>query len=62
MAKKGKKLQEAAKLVDRSKVYTAEEAIALAKKQAQLTSMLQLKLLSDLVLTLVKTTNKSVVQ
>lgn len=32
MAKKGKKYLEAAKLVDRSKTYTAEEAIALVKK------------------------------
>ena len=30
--KKGKKLQEALKLVDRTKVYTVEEAIALVKK------------------------------
>ena len=32
MAKKGKKLQEAAKLVDRSTLYSVEEAIALAQK------------------------------
>jgi large subunit ribosomal protein L1 len=32
MAKTGKKLQEAAKLIDRSKLYNATEAIALAKK------------------------------
>ena len=32
MAKKGKKLQDAAKLVDRSKLYEAAEAIALAQK------------------------------
>ena len=32
MAKKGKKLQEAAKLVDRTKLYAAKEAIELAKK------------------------------
>ena len=32
MAKVGKKYSEAAKLVDRSKVYTIEEAVALVKK------------------------------
>ncbi len=32
MAKKGKKLQDAAKLVDRSTLYSVEEAIALAQK------------------------------
>jgi len=32
MAKRGKKYQEAAKLIDRSRVYTIEEAVALAKK------------------------------
>ncbi|MTD32206.1 50S ribosomal protein L1 [Planomicrobium sp. YIM 101495] len=32
MAKTGKKLQEAAKLVDRTKLYDAQEAIALAKQ------------------------------
>ena len=32
MAKKGKKLQEAAKLVDRATLYSVEEAIALAQK------------------------------
>ena len=32
MAKKGKKLQEAAKLVDRTTLYSVEEAIALAQK------------------------------
>ena len=32
MAKTGKKLQEAAKLIDRSKLYEAKEAIELAKK------------------------------
>jgi large subunit ribosomal protein L1 len=32
MAKSGKKLQEAAKLIDRTKLYEATEAIALAKK------------------------------
>ncbi|CEG24444.1 50S ribosomal protein L1 [Planococcus massiliensis] len=32
MAKTGKKLQEAAKLIDRSKLYDAKEAIELAKK------------------------------
>ena len=32
MAKKGKKLQEAAKLVDRSTLYSVEDAIALAQK------------------------------
>ena len=32
MAKKGKKLQDAAKLVDRSVLYSVEEAIALAQK------------------------------
>ena len=32
MAKKGKKLQDAAKLVDRSKLYAAAEAIALAQQ------------------------------
>ena len=32
MAKKGKKLQEAAKLVDRANLYSAEEAVALAQK------------------------------
>ena len=34
MAKKGKKLQEAAKLIDRSKLYSVAEAIALLKKLA----------------------------
>ena len=32
MAKKGKKYQEAAKLVDRTKAYTVQEAVELAKK------------------------------
>ncbi|MET0787023.1 MAG: 50S ribosomal protein L1 [Paenisporosarcina sp.] len=32
MAKKGKKLQDAAKLVDRNKFYSAQEAVELAKK------------------------------
>lgn len=32
MAKKGKRLQETAKLIDSTKLYTAEEAIELAKK------------------------------
>ena len=32
MAKKGKKLQEAAKLVDRATLYSVEEAVALAQK------------------------------
>lgn len=32
MAKKGKKLQDAAKLVDRDKFYSAQEAVELAKK------------------------------
>ena len=32
MAKKGKKLQEAAKLIDRSALYSVEEAVALAQK------------------------------
>lgn len=32
MAKVGKKYAEAAKLVDRSKAYTIEEAVALAKQ------------------------------
>ena len=32
MAKKGKKFTEAAKLVDRTKLYAAKEAIELAKK------------------------------
>ena len=32
MAKKGKKLQEAAKLIDRNAVYSVEEAMELAKK------------------------------
>ena len=32
MAKVGKKYSEAAKLVDRSKTYSIEEAIALVKK------------------------------
>lgn len=34
MAKKGKRYQEVAKLVDRDRLYTPEEAIALAKKTA----------------------------
>lgn len=34
MAKKGKKLQEAAKLIDRATLYSVEEAVALAQKQA----------------------------
>jgi large subunit ribosomal protein L1 len=32
MAKKGKKLQDAAKLIDRATLYSAEEAVALAQK------------------------------
>ncbi len=32
MAKKGKKMQEAAKLIDRSALYSVEEAVALAQK------------------------------
>ena len=32
MAKKGKKLQDAAKLVDRATLYAVEEAVALAQK------------------------------
>ncbi|CAM5316643.1 Large ribosomal subunit protein uL1 OS=Lysinibacillus sphaericus OX=1421 GN=rplA PE=3 SV=1 [Lysinibacillus sphaericus] len=32
MAKKGKKLQDAAKLIDRNNVYGAQEAIELAQK------------------------------
>jgi len=35
MAKKGKKLQEAAKLVDRTKLYSAEEAVALAQQTSK---------------------------
>ena len=35
MAKVGKKYSEAAKLVDRSKTYTIEEAIALAKQAVE---------------------------
>ena len=46
MAKKGKKYQEAANKVDRTKHYSVEEAISLAKKQALLTLTHQLKLLS----------------
>lgn len=37
MAKKGKKLQDAVKLVDRTQVYSVQEAVELAKKQALLT-------------------------
>lgn len=32
MAKKGKKLQDAAKLIDRNSLYSAQEAIELAQK------------------------------
>ena len=39
MAKKGKKMQDAAKLIDRSALYSIEEAVALAQKHLQLTSM-----------------------
>src|SRR5690554_145984 len=35
MAKKGKKLQEAAKLIDRTNLYPVEEAVALAKETSK---------------------------
>ena len=34
MAKKGKKYLEAAKLIEKGKLYSAEEAVALVKKTA----------------------------
>ena len=36
MAKHGKKYQEAVKLLDKTKAYSPQEAIELAKKMAQL--------------------------
>jgi hypothetical protein len=47
MAKRGKKLVEAAKLVDRAKFYSVQEAVDLVKKKLALLSLMQLlKLLS----------------
>lgn len=43
MAKKGKKYQDALKQIDANKVYTAEEAVELAKKLTSLNSMQLLK-------------------
>lgn len=62
MAKRGKKFAEAAKLVERMKAYDVNEAIELAKKQAQLILTRQSKLHSVLESTLVKTISKSVEQ
>ena len=42
MAKRGKKYQEALKLVDRTKRYSLDEAVELVKKQTLLNLMQQL--------------------